>query len=157
MLREERDWCKARGGRFFREGALGRWLPWPNPRVLGDSLTRTPWAHHLPPPLVFIGVRAMPRVGERGSEPWVSLGLSNCSPAGRVGCGELSTWQNQRLKQVWTLTLLPFQVSSPRLIFQAGMARALRHSAYPNWIKKAENKASNYREEEGVRAFSESG
>lgn len=38
--------------------------------------------------LVFIGVHAMPRVGELRSEPWTLHLL----PAGTFGCGELSTW-----------------------------------------------------------------
>ena len=48
------------------------------------------------------------------------------------------------------------QNAGTRWIFQAVTAKALRHSAYPIRIKTVENKVSNQKEEEGVRAFSES-
>lgn len=71
-------------------------------RTWVQSRRMTALGQHLPP-LVFIGVRAMPRVGERGSESWASLGSSTWSPASRLGCGELSTCQDQRLERVWAL------------------------------------------------------
>lgn len=95
-----------------------------------------------PPLLVFMGVREMPNVGERGSASWACVALPSCSLAGRLGWGELSTCQDNGVRGLTLLT--PSQVPTR-------IAKTLRLGPPPCRLRMQKNKGLRVRGGEPLR------